>query len=363
MEELKNEIDSHLPMIKMDQIDFSKFVEYGDEYFRLNNQSEGKDVTFLLGCQNVQFRTILKDVEKVARKDNQEKQPLSRKTSNGPSTKSNRIKNGQKRRLKEELTVIMSDSKKLMFAIQLMKFAECSELSCKNNSEKYEILSITSPKVTGKDVTGTVLEMMVQKTKLAQITIHKAIVNITDTSIEKIDVNENSLTFLTHIKIANLETHASVTVYFALKTLSLIFGNLSLFSSELAVKREEFDVSALLPRKYLEDEKKMDYTKKYISQLFNFVFKKKMGTKDETKEGNDTKKKLDDLINRLLMLGVTPCTIETMSHVLDFEKIEKVPQISVDNVNPIKTVYTEHEVYQANGNYLRYNLISYYFII
>ena len=82
MEELKNEVDSHLPMIKMDQIDFTKFVEYGDEYFRPNNQSEGEDVTFVLGCQNVQFRTILKDVEKEVRKDNQEKQPLSRPYDN-----------------------------------------------------------------------------------------------------------------------------------------------------------------------------------------------------------------------------------------------------------------------------------------
>ena len=125
MEELKNQVDSHLPMIKTDQIDFSKFVEYGDEYFRPNNQSEGKDVTFVFGCQNVQFRTILKDVEKEARKDYLEKQPLSRKTSNGPTTKLNRLKNEQKRRLKTELNVITSDSKKLMFAIQLMKFAEC----------------------------------------------------------------------------------------------------------------------------------------------------------------------------------------------------------------------------------------------
>ena len=350
----KNEIDNHLSTLTMNKIDFAKFCEFGDEYFTPISQSEDKDVTFVLGCQNVQFRTNLIDF--------QEKQPLSRTSSRNESSAASKngtsrqrtLRNEQKRRLKKELTGIVGDSKKLMFAIQLMKFAECAELSCKDNSEKYEILSITSPKSTGEPTTGIVLEMMVQKTKLAQITIHKAIVKIVETNIEMIEVNNESLKFLTHIKIDSIESHASITVYFALKTLCLMFGNLSLFSSELAVKASSFNCFALLPRKYLVDEKKMEYTKKYISQLFNFVFKKKLGAKEETKEGKDAEKKLNDLINRLLMLGVTPCTVENMNKLLESETKFDLPVLSVSNVKPITDVSKEHEVFQANGkdNYL-----------
>ena len=164
-----------------------------------------------------------------------------------------------------------------------------------------------------------------------------------------IEVNNESLKFLTHIKIDSIESHASITVYFALKTLCLIFGNLSLFSSELAVKPSSFNCFALLPRKYLVDATKMEYTKKYISQLFNFVFKKKLGSKEETEEEKDAEKKLNDLINRLLMLGVTPCTVENMNKLLESEAKVDMPLVSVSSVKPITDVSKEHEVFQANG--------------
>lgn len=356
MDESKYETHYHLSTEKMNNIDFTKFCEYGDEYFAPINQSDDKDVTFVLGCQNVQFRTNLIYPIKTTAQISYVKQSVGRTASTGSTngtSKPNRLKNDQKKRLKKELTAILSDSKKLMFAIQLMKFAECAELSCKNNTEKYEILSITRPKESsGDDMSGTILEMMVQKTKLAQITIHKAIVKIPKTDIEMMEVSEDSLKFLTHIKIDNLETHAAITIYFALKTLSLIFGNLSLFSSELAVEQPNFNCSALLPRKYLADEKKMDYTKKYISQLFNFIFKKTLGGNDKKEDGNDTDKKLNDLINRLLMLGVTPCTIETMNKVLKPEGKEawgstKAPVVSVNSVQAILDVSTEHEIYET----------------
>ena len=140
MDESKYETHYHLSTEKMNNIDFTKFCEYGDEYFQPINQSDNKDVTFVLGCQNVQFRTNLIYPIKDTTKISLVKQSLGRTDSNASTnglSKPNRLKNDQKKRLKKELTAILSDSKKLMFAIQVMKFDKCAEIHCTKNNERW----------------------------------------------------------------------------------------------------------------------------------------------------------------------------------------------------------------------------------
>ena len=134
----------------------------------------------------------------------------------------------------------------------------------------------------------------------------------------------------------------------------LIFANLKLFSSSLMERTEELTCTALFPESYLQDERKNDYTRKYISNTINYLIQKQNDIEipshdEDTARSNG---QISDHINRLLMLGVTPCTIDNLRALL---KTRKVENISMEDVQPItkNTLNTtEQDVFELDSKFL-----------
>ena len=223
---------------------------------------------------------------------------------------SKEAKNNFLKTLKEELSNILKDSKNLMFSVQVMKFTKCACVV--DNDVKFEILSITYPstKTIEDKKESLILEVMIQKTKFGQINVHKALIDVSILAIEKLSMSKADVKFETKVKINNVETQAAITVYFVLKSMSLIFGNLSLFSTNQIVRKPEFDCKVLLPEQYNQNEKKRKYTTNYIKQSINYLIQDSKKTVKSDDENDRNAKKVNDHINRLLMLGVVPSSVQ-----------------------------------------------------
>ena len=249
--------------------------------------------------------------------------------------------------IKEFVLSILKDSKSLMFAVQVLKITNSAE-AVKEDS-KYEVLSITSPSSNSNnaDFDRLKIEVLIQKTKYGQVNIHKAIVDISILSVSKLTRTTADLKFETKIKIHNADTQAAITLYFILKAMSLIFGNFGLFSAHLAGDGKEFQCHVLLPRQYQNDENKKKYTLNYIKQAINYLIKSN-GLIDNQDEDAKLKseKKLNDHINRLLMLGVSPSTISLLRKYLLFSG---KTEIGEDSIEMITTVNVDENISRSKG--------------
>ena len=306
-----------------------------------------KDVTYVYLSENADFQSNMKKPETTNKIIKERARHVSKEQKRGferqLSKERNELMETNQTRVKNELTLILNDSKKLMFAVQLMKFSKCAEVPC--NKEVYEILSITSPRAgsASSETNSCSLEIMIQKRRRGQITIHKAIVGIQIMEVKKLAIENDSLEFETHVKIDKLETHASITIYFALKTLGLIFGNLALFSSQLASNPQKFTCTVLFTEAYSQDARKKDYTTKYIVKSINFLIQEKRKGVETNEEKSSVSSQLNDHVNRLLMLGVTPCSIETMCGFVQSHPEDKVAE---ENIKPITSICKEQNIYQ-----------------
>ena len=254
-------------------------------------------------------------------KDNNEFSIVSKNNSfysdiNTPKTRSKHsdARNKLEENIKQWILIILKDSKSLMFAVQILKITNSAE-SVKEDT-KYEILSITSSSNDNNnpDTDRNKIEVLIQKTKFGQINIYKAIVDITILTVTKLPRTKADLKFETKVKINNADTQASITLFFVLKAMSTILGNFGLFSCDLATDGAVFQCHVLLPQQYKRDENKKKYTLSYIKQAINYLIKNDslIEYKDEETKLK-SERKLNDHINRLLLLGVSPSSINFMS--------------------------------------------------
>ena len=302
----------------MDKLKLSEIAEFGEDPI-----PDGKNNTYVFKSKNVS---------------------LCSNVSGDSSSKE--AKNNFLKTLKEELSAILMDSKNLMFTVQVTKFTKCADVVGKD--VKFEILSITCPstKTTEDKKDSLILEVMIQKTKFGQINIHKALVEISILCIEKLSMSKTDVKFETKVKIINVETQAAITVYFVLKALSLIFGNLSLFSSNQIVRKPEFDCKVLLPEQYNQNEKKRKYTTNYIKQSINYLIQDSKKTEKSDEENDQNNKKVNDHINRLLMLGVVPSSVQALRKYLGSQNGSN---ISEESINMVTSVNNDEDVHKLKG--------------
>ena len=248
--------------------------------------------------------------------------------------------------IKEWISNVLKDSKSLMFAVQVLKITKNAEFI--KDDSKYEVLSITSPAKSNSspDADNIRMELLIQKSRFGQINIHKAIVDVSLLTVTKLTRTTADLKFETKLKINNADTHAAITLYFILKSMSLIFGNFGLFSSHLAGDGTVFQCDVLLPQQYKKDENKRRYTLNYIKKAINYLIKN--NSLDDYKDDEaklKSEKKLNDHINRLLMLGVSPSTVNllrkylllTNKQEIGDEQIEMIGSVNEDeNVSRIR---------------------------
>ena len=249
--------------------------------------------------------------------------------------------------IKEDILQIMKDSKSLMFAVQLMKLAKVAEVTIDNT--KFEVLSITCPTTQqrGPDMDRLTVELLIQKTKFGQINIHKALVDISLLSVKTLSKTKADLKFETKLKINNAETQASITIYFVLKSLSLIFGNYDLFSTNLITDTSELSCMVLLPQQYVKDENKRKYTLNYIKKAINYLIQQsRQFEKADNEAVTKWNKKENDHINRLLMLGVSPSTVK---HLRKYLSSAEKKNLEDGNVKAITSVNEAENLYQTKG--------------
>ena len=249
--------------------------------------------------------------------------------------------------IKESVLSVLKDSKSLMFAVQVLKITNFAE-STKEDS-KYEVLSITSSanNSNNSDSDRIKLEVLIQKTKYGQVNIHKAIVDISILTVNKLTRTKADLKFETKIRIHNADTQAAITLYFVLKAMSLIFGNFGLFSSHLASDGAEFQCNVLLPKQYQKDDNKRKYTLNYIKQAINYLIKNNgLIEKKEEEAIIKSDKKLNDHINRLLMLGVSPSTISLLRKYL---LLPEKHEIGENDIKMITSLNVDENISRSKG--------------
>ena len=254
-------------------------------------------------------------------------------------------------KIKEDILQIMKDSKSLMFAVQLMKLTKSAEVTI--DDTKFEVLSITCPTAQQRDLDTDRLtvELLIQKTKFGQINIHKALVDISLLSVKTLPKTKADLKFETKLKINNAETQASITIYFVLKSLSLIFGNYDLFSTNLITDTSDLSCMVLLPQQYMKDENKRKYTLNYIKKAINYLIQQSIQLEKVNDEAvTKWNKKENDHINRLLMLGVSPSTVK---HLRKYLGSAEKKNLEDENIRAITSVNEEENLYQTKGK-LRY---------
>ena len=250
-------------------------------------------------------------------------------------------------KIKEDILQIMKDSKSLMFAVQLMKLTKSAEVTI--DDTKFEVLSITCPTAQQRDLDTDRLtvELLIQKTKFGQINIHKALVDISLLSVKTLPKTKADLKFETKLKINNAETQASITIYFVLKSLSLIFGNYDLFSTNLITDTSDLSCMVLLPQQYMKDENKRKYTLNYIKKAINYLIQQSIQLEKVNDEAvTKWNKKENDHINRLLMLGVSPSTVK---HLRKYLGSAEKKNLEDENIRAITSVNEEENLYQTKG--------------
>ena len=249
--------------------------------------------------------------------------------------------------IKVDISEILKDSKSLMFAVLLMKYVKVAEII--NEETKFEVLSITCPNVQPEDSDHDLItiEVLIQKSKFGQVNIHKALVQISILNVNPLTKTKADLKFETKVKIHNAETQASITIFFVLKSLSLIFGNYDLFSTNLNTDASKFFCMVLLPQQYTKDENKRKYTLNYIKKSINYLIQE--STKSVRMDDEALmkwNKKENDHINRLLMLGVSPSSVKNLRKYLGSDEKKNLED---ENITPIISINEEENLYQTKG--------------
>ena len=306
----------------MDKLHLSDVSSFGEDPF-----PDVKDNIFTFVSKNNTFYSDIKSLK--------------------TTSKQNEKRTKFEENIKEWILMVLKDSKSLMFAVQVLKITRNAEYT--KGESKYEILSITSPTkgTSSPDSENIRIELLIQKSKFGQINIHKAIVDASLVTVTKLARTTADLKFETKLKINNADTHAAITLYFTLKSMSLIFGNFGLFSSHLADDGTVFQCHVLLPQQYKRDENKKKYTLNYIKKAINYLIKN--NTLDEKKDDATklkSEKKLNDHINRLLMLGVSPSTVNLLRRYL---LLANKQEIGDDQIEMIGSVNEDENVSRIRG--------------
>ena len=159
-------------------LELKSLSEEGDTYFKERNANNAQNITFGISSHNAEFKSNLtipgtkRNMNDYIKRDGStEGKDIQddAKYNVNPNKLRNRENRNNWKALETELSSILLNSKKLMFAIQLMKHGKCAEVFCKKDNEKYEILSMTRPRVNTGPLKQEIitLEMMVTQTYIS----------------------------------------------------------------------------------------------------------------------------------------------------------------------------------------------------